>query len=117
METQPLAPGVPYDPGRRQVFGQMDNHDNHTLAAPDAPRKESRTKGYVRFMELTVDEEMWDALVPYMEGVTLEKVRVHHSKDGAKISGTTGSRSWNFLVYIWQATSRIKMSLPRPSKN
>ena len=25
METQPLAPGVPYDPGRRQVFGQMDN--------------------------------------------------------------------------------------------
>ena len=36
METQPLAPGVPYDPGRRQVFGQMDNHDNHTLAAPDA---------------------------------------------------------------------------------
>ena len=67
METQPLAPGVPYDPGRRQVFGQMDNHDNHTLAAPDAPRKESRTRGYVRFMELTVDEEMWDALVPYME--------------------------------------------------
>ena len=65
METQPLAPGVPSAPGVRTVFGQMDNHDNHTLAAPDAPRKEGRTRGYVTFTALTVDEEMWDALVPY----------------------------------------------------
>ena len=42
----------------------MDNHDNHTLAAPAAPRKE-RTRGYVKFTDCTVDEEMWDALVPY----------------------------------------------------
>ena len=44
---QPLAAGVPYDPRRRTVFGQMDNH-----TAPDAPVKEKRTKGYVKFREL-----------------------------------------------------------------
>ena len=26
------------------MFGQMDNHDNHTLAAPDAPRKVAEKK-------------------------------------------------------------------------
>ncbi|KAH8049680.1 hypothetical protein JL721_11631 [Aureococcus anophagefferens] len=56
--------------------------DNRT--APDAPVKEKRTKGYVKFKELTVDRETWDALVPYMEDATVEKVRVHHSEDGAK---------------------------------
>ncbi|EGB02740.1 hypothetical protein AURANDRAFT_68607, partial [Aureococcus anophagefferens] len=57
--------------------------DNRT--APDAPVKEKRTKGYVKFKELTVDRETWDALVPYMEDATVEKVRVHHSEDGAKV--------------------------------
>ena len=80
METQPLAAGVPYDPRRRTVFGQMDNQ-----TAPDAPRKEQRTKGYVKFQHLTVDREMWDLLVPHMEDATVEKVRVHHSDHKAKV--------------------------------
>ena len=33
METQPLAPGVPYDPGRRQAFTQMDKALKQTAAA------------------------------------------------------------------------------------
>ena len=80
METQPLAAGVPYDPGRRTVFGQMDNH-----TAPDAPVKEKRTKGYVRFRELTVDQEIWDALVPHMDDATVGKVQAHHSEHKAKV--------------------------------
>ena len=81
METQPLAAGVPYDPRRRTVFGQMDNQ-----TAPDAPRKEKKlTGGFVKFRSLTVDREMWDLLVPHMEDATVEKVRVHHSDHKAKV--------------------------------